>query len=216
MADAIELISGVGAMLLDMDGTLVNSNAAVDRAWTAWAKQNGADPKEVLAFCHGQPSRATVRKFAPHLNDEQVEESVKAHIAFEVSDTEGTEPMPDAVELVGWLDGRGIDWAVVTNSPAELAARRLTETGLNPRVLVTASDVVSPKPAPDPYQYAAELLGIPPENCAAVEDSPAGLQSGREAGCLTVAIGMSAHDTDADIVCENLSDLLALLQEAFD
>jgi sugar-phosphatase len=43
------------AVLLDMDGTLVDSDAAVERAWTHWSAEHGVDPDAVLAIAHGSP-----------------------------------------------------------------------------------------------------------------------------------------------------------------
>ena len=54
-------LSDVEAVLLDMDGTLVDSDAAVERAWTTWAGEFGADAAAVLAIAHGAPADTTVR-----------------------------------------------------------------------------------------------------------------------------------------------------------
>ncbi|STD14122.1 HAD family hydrolase [Dermatophilus congolensis] len=210
MTSAAELIAPCRALLMDMDGTLVNSNASVERAWTAWAQAVGADPQEVLSFCHGQPAPVTMRRFAPQWSEERIVEEVERHIAREVEDVADVTPMPGALELTQWLDEQDMPWAVVTNSPAELARRRLAAAGLQPPVLVTASDVTAPKPAPDPYEYAAELLAVLPSEALAVEDSPAGLAAGREAGCVTVAV-MGA--CDADLVLADPDELLMLLRE---
>ena len=50
------LLEGVSAVLLDMDGTLVDSDAAVERAWSAWAAEYDADLAAVLAIAHGTPA----------------------------------------------------------------------------------------------------------------------------------------------------------------
>lgn len=103
-------------------------------------------------------------------------------------------------------------WAVATNSTPQLAAARLGAAGFEPPVVVTMADVADPKPAPDMYQYAAELLGVRPEECLVVEDSAAGLASGRAAGCVTVSV--LPEQSDADIVCAGLPGLVLLLRAA--
>ena len=53
------------AVLADMDGTLVDSTALVDRIWTTFSAEHGLDARAVLAFAHGRPSVATLREFLP-------------------------------------------------------------------------------------------------------------------------------------------------------
>ena len=60
------------AVLLDMDGTLVDSDAAVERAWTSWAAEHGVDPDAVLAIAHGSPAEQTIRRMLPDLDDRAV------------------------------------------------------------------------------------------------------------------------------------------------
>ncbi|GAA2858578.1 HAD family hydrolase [Nonomuraea rubra] len=55
-------LAAVEAVLLDMDGTLVDSDAAVERAWATWAEEYGVDPGAVLAIAHGSPAARTVRR----------------------------------------------------------------------------------------------------------------------------------------------------------
>ena len=60
------------------------------------------------------------------------------------------------------------------------------------KVFVTAERVKHGKPAPDAYLLGAELLGLAPGDCAVVEDAPAGLLSGLNAGCRTIAVNVPA------------------------
>jgi beta-phosphoglucomutase-like phosphatase (HAD superfamily) len=55
-------MTSVRAILLDMDGTLVDSDASVERAWTTWSAEHGLDPAPVLAIAHGSPADRTVRR----------------------------------------------------------------------------------------------------------------------------------------------------------
>jgi len=58
-------IRDIRAVLFDMDGTLVDSDAVVDRSWSRWATEFGLVPAEVLAVAHGNPAMATVAHFLP-------------------------------------------------------------------------------------------------------------------------------------------------------
>ena len=60
------------AILFDMDGTLVDSDAVVERAWRDWARRHGLDAGHVLDFAHGNVAARTVRHLAPHLSEAEV------------------------------------------------------------------------------------------------------------------------------------------------
>src|SRR3954451_1580892 len=64
-SDQHDGMDGVRAVLLDMDGTLVDSDAAVERAWRRWANEYDVDADAVLAVAHGVPAAATVARFLP-------------------------------------------------------------------------------------------------------------------------------------------------------
>ena len=76
------------------------------------------------------------------------------------------------------------------------------------RFIVAAGETDNGKPAPDPYLRAAELHGVPPRTCVAIEDSHAGLESAREAGMRTVAIGTTypRNTLVADAVIDSLDE----------
>ena len=102
-------------------------------------------------------------------------------------------------------------WAVVTSGSAELAVARLRRAGLPvPFTLVTAGDVQRGKPAPDPYLLGAERLGLPVDNCVAVEDSPAGIQAARAAGLRVIGIA-STHAREELVRATAIVDRLAAL-----
>jgi len=112
------------AVLLDMDGTLVNSDDAVEAAWAAWARANGVEAADVLAVCHGSDVATTVRRFLPGIGEAELAEHVAAHLERECADTDGVRSAPGAPELIAWMDGRSLPWAVVTNAHPRLARAR--------------------------------------------------------------------------------------------
>ena len=65
-------------------------------------------------------------------------------------------------------------------------AERLPSGGFD--VLVCGDDVRNGKPDPEPYLLAAARLGVEPQHCLAIEDSPAGIASAEAAGCVVVAV----------------------------
>jgi sugar-phosphatase len=95
--------------------------------------------------------------------------------------------MTGARELVASIPANR--WAVVTSGTRLLATARLKLARIPmPGVLVTAEDVVSGKPDPEPYRTGAERLGLTPSECVVIEDAPAGIASGRAAGARVIAL----------------------------
>ena len=189
------------AILLDMDGVLVDSTGLVHKHWSQWASRRGLDAETVLRFAHGSPSREVVARFVP-----------AEEVSVEAAWVEGLalHPTTDEVALPGAhaiLTQRVLPVAVVTSATRAVAQSRLARAGLHvPAVLVGADDVVRGKPDPLPYLRAAQLLRVDAGDCVAVEDSPAGLTSVRTAGAKPLAL-LTTHRAD------ELSDALALLAD---
>jgi sugar-phosphatase len=189
------------AVLLDMDGVLVDSAELVQKHWSQWAERRGLDTHTVLGFAHGSPSREVVARFVP-----------AQEVAIEAAWVEGLalHPTTDEVALPGalaMLTQRVLPVAVVTSATRTVARLRLTRAGLPvPAVLIGADDVVRGKPDPLPYLRAAQLLNVAASTCVAVEDTPAGLTSIRAAGAMPLAL-LTTHGA------KELSDALALLTD---
>ena len=199
------------AVLLDMDGTLVNSDDAVEAAWAAWARANGVEAADVLAVCHGSDVATTVRRFLPGIGEVELAGHVAAHLERECADTDGVLPAPGAPELVAWLNERSLPWGVVTNAHLRLARARLGAAGIEAPVIISFDDVEHGKPHPQGYLLGARRLGVEPARTAGVEDSAPGLAAARAAGTVVVAVGGAQ---DGDVVCRDLDELRGLLASA--
>lgn len=118
-------------------------------------------------------------------------------------------PMPGAVELVHRLR-RAIPVAIASNTTNALLRIAVSGLGLpEVPVMVASDDVARPKPAPDMYLRACELLGVPPAECVAFEDSVTGAAAARAAGLFLVAVPtVPGSVTDADLILESLADPL--------
>jgi HAD superfamily hydrolase (TIGR01509 family) len=195
----------IRAVLFDMDGTLVDSDAAVERAWTTWAAEHGVHAAEAIALAHGSPSEPTVRKLLPHLDEAAVAVSVARQMELQYDDLSDVAPAPGATDLLALLDRRGLKWAVVTSADTRLAKARLGAAGITPPLLVTTDDIAAGKPDPAGYRRAAELIGVPPAVCLVVEDADVGLAAGRAAGAHTAAL----RGLDGDLRLTSLADLTA-------
>jgi sugar-phosphatase len=203
------LVEPFRGVLLDMDGTLVDSIAAVERSWLRWCAEFGVDP-ERLRSLHGVTAANVVAMVLPR---ERRAEGFDRIRHLEENDVDGVTVLPGASELLRTLAEAGVPTAIVTSSTSDLAEVRLAATGLpRPSVVVTASDVRRGKPWPDPWLLGAERLGVDPADCLVVEDAVAGLEAARDAGCrgLVAVRTTTAHADLARVAHLVVRDVAAL------
>jgi sugar-phosphatase len=174
------------ALLFDMDGTLVDSTAAVERIWGTFADRFGLDAATILASAHGIRMVDTVRRHAPAGTDA---DAVTAELGLlEEADTNGIVEVPGAAAFLSGLPVASV--ALVTSASVPLAVSRMAAAGLTlPAVVVTAEDVANGKPHPDCYLLAAERLGVHPQDAIVFEDAEAGIRAGLAAGMRVVVVG---------------------------
>lgn len=167
-----------------MDGTLVDSTSVVERAWRWWAKRHGIPLEAVLSFSHGRPTIATMQHFLPGRDHAQDLEEMNR---CEETEIEGIVAVPGATQVVRALQKH--PWAIVTSARRTLAQARISAAGLPiPRVIVPADEIRNGKPDPEGFLRAAELLGVPPEQCLVFEDTRPGVEAGMNAGMQVVAL----------------------------
>jgi mannitol-1-/sugar-/sorbitol-6-phosphatase len=177
------------AFLFDMDGTIINSIAATERSWGAWARRHGLDVAAFLPTIHGMRAIETIRRLALPGVDPDLEAETIAQA--ELTDVEGVVAIAGAAAFLAALPSTR--WGVVTSAPRALALRRLAAAGLRvPPMLVTAEDVTNGKPAPEGFLLGASRLGVAAEDCLVFEDAPAGIQAGMAAGAQIVVV-TAAH-----------------------
>jgi sugar-phosphatase len=204
MAPSLELTAA--AALFDMDGTLVDSTAIVERLWGRFSTEHGVDVAELLAFSHGRRTPDIVARFLPDASESEVASTVAALETRELDVVDGIVEIPGAGVLLATIP---VPWAVVTSAPRELAVRRLEAAGLPlPAVLVPADEVASGKPAPDGYLRAAELLGVDPTACVAFEDAEPGVRAALASGARVVVVG--ALDTELTRALDRVRDLVGV------
>jgi sugar-phosphatase len=196
--------------LFDLDGTLIDSLASVDRHWRGWALRNDLDAERVLTVAHGHRSVDSIRLLAPA--KDAVREAARID-AEQAADASGTRAMPYAAELLASLGPD--DWAIVTSATRAIATARLRVAGLPvPATMVCGDDVANGKPAPDGYLEAARRLGAAPSSCVVVEDTPSGIDAGSRAGMATVALPTThavAALAAADHLIAGLAELRAVV-----
>ena len=168
-----------GAFLFDMDGTVLNSIAAAERIWSAWAVRHGVNVETFLPTIHGVRAIDTITR----LNLPGVDAGAQAAFITkaEIEDVEGIVEIPGAAAFLKSLPADR--WAMVTSAPRDLALRRMAAAGIpEPAVMITAEDVSAGKPDPAGYRLAAKRLGLEPADCLIFEDATVGIQAAEAAG----------------------------------
>lgn len=212
--DALPLRAKV--LLLDMDGTLIDSGPAVERAWNTLLRELGTD-LEFGHAQHGKPARQVLAELMPELDADQLAEAHARVEALEIADVGSIVTLPGTERVLRELDeaaqqlGRPT-WTIVTSCTAPLFEARWSTTGLAvPAQLVTADQVSRGKPDPEPYLLGARRLEVEPAQSIVVEDSVGGLLSGAEAGARTVAVTSTTPAAElsplADALVTSLDDL---------
>tara|TARA_B100001971_G_scaffold196070_1_gene203510 strand:- start:885 stop:1472 length:588 start_codon:yes stop_codon:yes gene_type:complete len=178
-------------LIFDCDGTLVDSMPLHWRAWDTVCKRHGIKFSEKRHYAMGgTPSR----KILAMLKEEQgldfdplqvSNEKEEAYLPL-IPQVRLIEPV---VEIARKHRGR-IPMAVATGGRTQFIRPLLERLGIADwfSALVTSDDVENPKPAPDTFLKAAALLGVPPEECRAFEDTDLGMESIRAAGMEAVDV----------------------------
>ncbi|MET9828856.1 HAD family hydrolase [Streptomyces sp. NPDC006385] len=191
------------ALLLDMDGTLVNSDAVVERIWRRWAERHGLDGDEVMKVAHGRQGHASMALLLPDRPMEQNLADNARMLAEETADVDGVVAIPGAREFLASL--RGLPHALVTSADVALSTARMAAAGLElPDARVTAESVGASKPDPEGFLKGAAELGVAPADCVVFEDSAAGIQAGRSAGMRVVGVGERAGAHGPDVLVRDL------------
>jgi sugar-phosphatase len=212
--DAVARLARPGAgLLLDLDGTLVDSEPVHQQAFRLYFAERGWDvPDDVVRQFAG---RRAVEVF-PTLDGPWRGEDPQAMTAAVLAATERTTvepvPVPGAAELLRACERVGLPVAIVTSANRQWTGEVVRMLGREPDglAMVTAEDCDHGKPHPEPYRRGARRLGLEPADLVAAEDTPAGIASARGAGVGRV-VGMTtsqpadrlreagAHETTADL-----------------
>ncbi|KAF2211521.1 hypothetical protein CERZMDRAFT_42983 [Cercospora zeae-maydis SCOH1-5] len=191
------------ALLFDMDGTIIDSTAAIEQHWQQLGREIGVSGDEILQTSHGRRSIDVLAILAP----ERANWEYVCRVEGQIPQVFGRDPekrareIPGARRLLEELEGAGAPWAIVTSGTRPLVLGWLDVMGLaKPRFMVTAEEVAQGKPDPECYRKGAGLLGkkgergmMGADDVLVLEDAPAGVRSGKAAGYTVVALA-TTHD----------------------
>ncbi|MFD1722594.1 HAD family hydrolase [Amnibacterium endophyticum] len=189
------------AVLWDMDGTLVDTEPFWFEAETELMRRFGRtwthdQARALVGMGLGDGARVLQEHGVAMPVDEIVQwqtDHVSAHLEHEIP------WRPGALALLAAVRDAGVPTALVTMSVRRMAQAVVAAVPFGGfDALVAGDDVERPKPAPDPYLRAAELLGVRIEECVAIEDSPPGLASAVAAGAAAIGVPHMASLPDGD------------------
>ena len=181
------------AVLFDMDGLLIDSEATLKRIWQDEAARLGFDLNDGL-YSHlvGVPNVLCEEKLVQWFKDFPIEEFRRAWKATRARqhDNAGIPPKAGAVELVSWLEGQGVPMALATSSSREAVARHRENWPELFRFasVMTIEQVARPKPDPDIYLKTCLCLGVQPGDCVIFEDSNPGMRAAIASGARAIMI----------------------------
>lgn len=177
----------VEAVIFDMDGLLIDSEAIYIKAMQAAARAVGREM--TLDFCHsmvgvpGHECNLMIEElYGAGFDIKEFRVHVSAHVRRSMD--QRVPIKPGVVELLDFLAGSKLPRAVASSALRATIENHLGKAGLLPRFTAYAGrdDVERAKPAPDVYLEAARRLGVAPERCVAFEDSSIGLAAAHAAG----------------------------------
>lgn len=187
---------GPAAVLFDMDGTLTDSEKLWTIALGDYAAHRGGELSDtVRAGMVGSNMRRTMRILLEDLrlpagagDIDEAADRVEARTGELFR--EGLPWRPGAQEALRAVRAAGVPTALVTSTIRSLTEIALDTLGRGSFEATVCGDEVDGlnKPDPRPYAQAARALGVDPAACVAVEDSPTGMASAAEAGCLVIGV----------------------------
>jgi beta-phosphoglucomutase len=202
-----------GAVLWDLDGTLVDNE---EYHWIAWSDTMAAEgvaiTREQFLETFGWRNDSIIPRFlGPGLAPERIqkigddkEERYRALVR-----SRGVAPLAGVEGWVRRLDAEGWRQAIASSAPRKNIETVMEVLGFNVyfQAFSAAEDVVRGKPDPQVFLVAAERLGVPPERSIVVEDAPAGIEAAHRAGMRAIAVGRAAAGRTADISVGSLAEL---------
>lgn len=186
--------AAIRGVLFDMDGVILDSEKLYAKFWAAGCEFYGYPMTYQQALGMRSLSAQAGQEYLSSLFGPEISYSLVRAKRIELMDDyveqNGIQAKPGIFELLDYLTGRGIPYAITTASPTDRIANHLGRLGLYERFphICTAHEVAHGKPAPDIYLLGAKTVGIPPENCLALEDSYTGILSAHRAGCMATIV----------------------------
>ena len=215
----------IKAVVFDMDGVIFDSEKLYRKHWMISAKEYGLDEevmKTLLDKIAGATKERNEKLMKDHFGQDfdymVFRESTMNRMDKDI-DENGVELKPGVKELFNYLKGHGYMIGLATSTVKERAERNLKRAGLISYFdgIMYGGIVTNGKPAPDIYEHACQLLGVPVSEAIGVEDSINGIISSHAAGLYTIMVIDLIQPNDevraiADQIYDSLFEVKELLE----
>jgi HAD superfamily hydrolase (TIGR01509 family) len=207
-------------VILDLDGTLVDTNYIHVEAWAqAFHEVGRTIPRAVI---HHEVGKGSDQMLPYLIDDPAVAERAKTRHGelYRATQRHGY-PLPGAQALLGALAARGIGLWLATSAEPDEVERQLEVLGAGDTLsgIVSAGDVDRSKPAPDLFQVALERAGVQPAEAVVLGDTVWDVAAARRAGLRTVAVLTGGSASEAELreagAVAVYTDCTALLRAGF-
>ena len=190
------------AVIFDMDGVLLDSETVCDLVWRKAAKEYGIDGIDEIIEknrgCNYADTRASLERDLQSVSAADRFMNRIAVLFNEIETEEGLPPMKGARAALEYLTKKGYRIALASSTDADAVRRQMKNVGFIDffETLTTGDTVARGKPDPEIYERACASLGLSPDVCCAIEDSPNGMRSAYRAGlsCIMVPDKIAPDD----------------------
>ena len=231
----IEQVRKLRALVLDMDGVLVDTEPLHIEAFRRYLKKHGLPHDDAyifgfIGFSVPDNMRSVYRKFYRSTDETEIAKAVRERdaIYLQLLRERPLRPLPGMEELIGFCREHHIPIGLASSSDWEQIHTifenlvRSTQGRFDPqavfKAVLSGQEVPQRKPHPEIYRRIVRMLEVEPGQAMAIEDSPAGVQSAKEAGLLCLALKSKFIDPQklekADLILNDAREALALCRRA--
>ena len=210
-------------LLFDLDGVVIDTEKLYTRFWMEASRDLGhpmtrEQALQMRSLGRGPSQEKLDSFFGSGVLDYMDLRARRIELMDAFIAEHGVEEKPGIRALLALLNEKNIPCAITSSSSIPVIRKHLTDLGLIDgfTALCSGKEVPHGKPAPDIYLHGARVLGIAPENCLAIEDSPAGIESAWRAGCMPIIVPDQDQPTEETLArcfakADSLFDVMALL-----
>lgn len=201
----------IKGVLIDMDGTLIDSNSIIEKAWCSVANEYNikVTPEDIKFHIYGRSGQYTLDYLFSELTSN--EKLIVKRKVDSIEETANSDLIQGAEQALQYFRSQGLKIALVTASWPKRIEYILSLHKLNHYfdTIVSRNDVTKGKPNPEGYLLAMKNLGLKANECLVFEDSISGIEAGVSSGAICIGIGAEELNSLAtEVIFSNFEEFL--------